>query len=332
MSLLDDSKAAVPAVASRSVACAGMVVVDHVTPPIARLPRAGELVPVDQLVLNIGGGAANTAVDLTRLGVVVSICARVGDDIFGRFATETLVAHGVGVKALRIDPRRPTSQTLIVNVRGEDRRFIHSLGANREFTAADIDEALDPPPRVLHIGYFLILPELDAAGLAERFARARQSGTKTLLDVATPGPGNYLEPLRTILPHTDVFVPNSDEAELILGERDPVRQALIFHDMGARRVVITLGEHGLISVSDDQRLRLSAYAVDFVDGSGGGDAFDAGYIVGLLENRSELDCLQLASAVGASCVRAVGTTAGVFDREQAEDFLRRHHLKVETLA
>ncbi len=288
--------------------------------------------PVDQLVLNIGGGAANTAVDLTRLGVVVSICARVGDDIFGRFATETLVAHGVGVKALRIDPRRPTSQTLIVNVRGEDRRFIHSLGANREFTAADIDEALDPPPRVLHIGYFLILPELDAAGLAERFARARQSGTKTLLDVATPGPGNYLEPLRTILPHTDVFVPNSDEAELILGERDPVRQALIFHDMGARRVVITLGEHGLISVSDDQRLRLNAYAVDFVDGSGGGDAFDAGYIVGLLENRSELDCLQLASAVGASCVRAVGTTAGVFDREQAEDFLRRHHLKVETLA
>ncbi len=82
-----------------------MVVVDHLTPPIARLPRAGELVPVDQLVLNIGGGAANTAVDLTRLGVGVSICARVGDDILGRFATETLVAHGVDVKALRIDPR-----------------------------------------------------------------------------------------------------------------------------------------------------------------------------------------------------------------------------------
>ena len=77
-----------------------MVVVDHLTPPIARLPCAGELVPVDQLVLNIGGGAANTAVDLTRLGVGVAICARVGDDIFGRFATETLVAHGVDVKAL----------------------------------------------------------------------------------------------------------------------------------------------------------------------------------------------------------------------------------------
>jgi sugar/nucleoside kinase (ribokinase family) len=308
-----------------------MVVVDHVAPPIARLPRSGELVAVDQLVLNIGGGAANTAVDLTRLDVGVAICARVGDDIFGRFATETLVSHGVDVKALRVDSRRATSQTLIVNVRGEDRRFIHSVGANLDFTSADLDQVLDPPPRVLHIGYFLILPQLDADGLAERFARARKLGTLTLLDVATPGPGNYLEPLRTVLPHTEVFVPNTDEAALILGEEDPARQALIFHDMGARRVVITRGEHGAISVSDEQRLKVGAYPVEFVDGSGGGDAFNAGYIVGLLEDRSELDCLRLASAVGASCVRAIGTTAGVFNRAQTEDFLRRYELTVETL-
>jgi sugar/nucleoside kinase (ribokinase family) len=309
-----------------------MVVVDHVAPPIARLPRAGELVAVDQLVLNIGGGAANTAVDLTRLGVGVSICARVGDDIFGRFATETLVSHGVEVKALRVDFRRATSQTLIINVRGEDRRFIHSVGANRDFTPADMDRILDPPPRVLHIGYFLILPELDADGLAERFARAREAGTLTLLDVATPGPGRYLEPLRTVLPHTDVFVPNADEAALILGEEDPVRQALTFHDMGAGRVVITRGEHGLVSVSDEHRLKLGAYPTEFVDGSGGGDAFNAGYIVGLLEGRPELDCLKLASAVGASCVRAVGTTAGVFTRAEADDFLRRHEVAVEAIA
>jgi sugar/nucleoside kinase (ribokinase family) len=308
-----------------------MVVVDHVAPPIARLPRAGELVAVDELVLNIGGGAANTAVDLTRLGVGVSICARVGDDIFGRFATETLVSHGVGVKALRVDPGRATSQTLIVNVRGEDRRFIHSVGANLDFTPGDIDQALDPAPRVLHIGYFLILPKLNATGLTERFQKARKSGTVTFLDVATPGPGNYLEPLRTILPHTDVFVPNTDEAELILGEDDPVRQASLFHEMGAKRVVITRGEQGVISVSDAHRLRLGAYPVDFVDGSGGGDAFNAGYIVGMLEGRSELDCLKLASAIGASCVRAIGTTAGVFTRAEAESFLRKNELSVEPI-
>ena len=77
------------------VVCAGLVVADHLCPPLDHLPKAGELIAVDELVLNIGGGAANTAVDLARLGSTATICARVGDDIFGRFATETLEANKV---------------------------------------------------------------------------------------------------------------------------------------------------------------------------------------------------------------------------------------------
>ena len=74
----------------RPVVCAGW---SWPTTSARRSPTcraAGELVAVDDLVLNIGGGAANAAVDLARLGVRAAICARVGDDIFGRFATETL--------------------------------------------------------------------------------------------------------------------------------------------------------------------------------------------------------------------------------------------------
>jgi sugar/nucleoside kinase (ribokinase family) len=256
----------------------------------------------------------------------------VGDDAFGRFATETLVQNGIDVRALMVDTRRATSQTLIINVRGEDRRFIHSLGANLEFTSADLDPVLDPPPRVLSIGYFLILPELDAAGLAARFAAARARGTWTVLDVAIPGPGNYLDPLRVVLPHTDVFLPNSDEAALILGERDPVRQAQAFHELGAKRVVVTCGSHGAVAISDQLRVRLGTYPVTFVDGTGGGDAFVAGYIAGLLDGLHELDCLKLASATGASCVRAVGASAGVFTRKEADAFIAAHPLEVETLS
>jgi sugar/nucleoside kinase (ribokinase family) len=237
------------------VVCAGLVVADHLCPPISHLPKPGELVTVDELVLNIGGGAANTAVDLARLGVRAAVRARVGDDIFGRFAIETLEANKVDTGSLMIDHELPTSQTLVVNVRGEDRRFIHCVGANAGFVAADLDDVLKNPPRVLHIGYFLILPRLEAAELADRFARARQAGTVTLLDVATPGPGRYLEPLKVLLRHTDVFVPNTDEAELILGESDPVRQALAFHEMGARRVVITRGEHGVVCQRRRRKLR-----------------------------------------------------------------------------
>src|SRR5262249_24312225 len=155
------------------------------------------------------------------------------------------------------------------------------------------------------------------------------AGTVTMLDVATPGRGQYLDRLRVVLPETDVFVPNTDEAELILGEPGPVRQARVFREMGARRRGITLGGGGGVSLSDEMEVRLGVYPTAYVDGSGGGDAFNAGYIVGLLEGRPELECLKLASAVGASCVRAVGTTDGVFTRDETDAFVDRHDLVVE---
>lgn len=312
------------------VVSAGVVVADHLCTPIDHLPAAGELVKADELVLNIGGGACNAAMDLARLGVRSTMCGRVGDDIFGRFVAETLRGQGVDCRGLRLDHERATSQTLIVNVKGQDRRFIHSFGANEGFTIGDLDTVLDPPPRVLFIGYFLILPHLRGPELASRMARLRQAGTITVVDVACPGPSaDYLDRLRPVLRETDVFMPNRDEAALILGETDPVKQALAFHELGAQRVVVTLGEHGAVSVSSALKARLGAYPIEFVDGSGGGDAFDSGYIAGLLEGRDEIGCLELASAVGASCVRAVGTTAGVFTRAEAEAFMSRNRLHIE---
>jgi sugar/nucleoside kinase (ribokinase family) len=308
-----------------------VVVADHLCTPIDHLPGAGELVTADQLMLNIGGCASNAAMDLARLGVRSAVCGKVGNDVFGRFVAETLRREGIDCRALAIDPVYPTSQTLIVNVRGEDRRFIHSFGANRALSVSDLAAALEVPARILYVGGYLILPSLEAEALAELFARARRQGVLTVLDVAVPGPGPYLRHLWPVLPETDVFLPNQDEAALILGEPEPGLQARMFHDLGARRVVITMGEAGAVAVSDDHKVRVGAYPIAYVDGSGGGDAFDAGYIAGLLDGLDELGCLRRASAIGASCVRAAGTTAGVFTRAEADTFIAQHKLAVEPL-
>lgn len=315
------------------VVCAGVLVADHLCTPIDRMPASGELVPAKELVLNIGGLAANVSVNLARLGVRTAICGRVGDDVFGRFVGETLESRGVDVRYLAIDRQRATSQTLIINVKGEDRRFIHAFGANAGLDATDLDAALrlDPPPRVLYIGGYLLLPGLEPEALARRLVEARKLGALTVLDVACPGPAEYLSRLEPVLPHVDVFLPNDDEAALILGIDDPAEQAQTFHAMGAGRVVITRGEHGAVSVSAGLRVRLGTYPVDFVDATGGGDAFDAGYIAGVIDGLDELSCLRLASAIGASCVRAVGTTAGIFSRAEADAFIAAHDLRIEPL-
>ena len=156
----------------------------------------------------------------------------------------------------------------------------------------------------------------------------------TVLDVATPGPADYLRSLRPVLPFTDVFLPNTDEATLILGEirPRPPGPGLPRPGRPASRRHPGRGR-GSIVVSDALRARMGAYPIDYVDATGGGDAFDAGYIAGLIEGLPELDCLKLAGAVGASCVRAVGTTAGIFDREEARRFIEfwSHELAVEPI-
>src|SRR5947207_9857147 len=115
------------------VLCAGIIVADHVSTPIPKLPDPGEVVMAERLLLTIGGCAANAAVDLVKMGVRAAVVGRVGGDRFGGIVADMLRDHGVDVAGLKVTPGADTSQTLIVNVAGQDRRFIHTFGANAEF-------------------------------------------------------------------------------------------------------------------------------------------------------------------------------------------------------
>jgi sugar/nucleoside kinase (ribokinase family) len=311
------------------VLCAGIVVADHVSTPIDHVPAAGELVMADRLLLTIGGCAANAAVDLVKMGVRAAVVGRVGGDIFGRIVAEMLRESGVDDSALKVSPNADTSQTLIVNVAGQDRRFIHTFGANAEFNAADLPLERITRCKVLYLGGYLLMPNMKQEELLPVFTAARRAGVKTVLDVAVPGKADYLTRLEKLLPQVDVFLPNNHEAEIITGERDPLRQAECFHRLGAKTTVITLGGEGAILVQEGLRLRSGVYSVPFVDATGGGDAFDAGFIYGLLNNLDAEGCVRVASALGASCVRAIGTTPGVFTRAECDAFLKENTLRIE---
>lgn len=310
---------------------AGILVADHLSPPLDRVPAAGELILVDDLPLKIGGCAANTAIDLARLEVGVGVVGCVGQDSFGRFVIETLSAEGVGVERIRQVERVPTSGTLIINVRGDDRRFIHTMGANAALRVEDIPLDEVRQAKVLYIGGYLLMSNFDAEPLAALFAQARAAGVKTVLDIVLPGPEDHWHRLAPVLAQTDVFLPNYDEALAITGQKDPVRQAERFVAAGVDTAVITCGGDGTVLVSGRERLRAATYPVDFVGATGAGDAFDAGYIAALVAGLEPRDCLAWGSALGASCVRSIGATESVFRRGEAEQFLREHQLEIETI-
>src|SRR5262249_15619157 len=151
-----------------------------------------ELVIADGMTLAIGGCAANAAVDLTKMGVKAAVVGQVGNDIFGRVVSDLLREARVDVSLIQFSERSETSQTMIVNVAGQDRRFIHTFGANGEFSAMDIPLEQAKHCRVLYLGGYLLMKNVHAEELAEVFAAARKAGATTVLDVVTPGPGDYL--------------------------------------------------------------------------------------------------------------------------------------------
>src|SRR5262249_22787149 len=149
--------------------------------------------------------------------------------------------HGVDVSAIGVSPNSDTSQTLIVNVKGDDRRFVHTFGANADFNAADIPLERVARCKILYLGGYLLMPNIRQDDLVPVFQAARKAGAKTVLDVGLPAPtGDYVAQLDRLLPHVDYFLPNHHEGEVITGEKDPLCQAERFRSLGAGTVIITM--------------------------------------------------------------------------------------------
>jgi sugar/nucleoside kinase (ribokinase family) len=307
------------------VLCAGILVGDLFVPPLPRVPAAGELLVTDDFLMQAGGCAANVAVALSKLGVDSRVVGKVGRDSFGDFVISALAGYGIDVSFIGRSKTMGTAKTVIVPVAGDDRRYIHTVGANADLTGHDFAPSAMAGIDVVYLGGYLVLPGLLPRAVVELFEAAHHAGARTLLDVVLPGDTKAsMDDLRRILPSVDFFLPNSDEASRLTGEHDPERQAAVFNDAGAQTVVITMGAEGLVARSAKDIRRIAAPSIDVVDGSGAGDAFAAGLIVGILEGWPAGRSLTFASEVGALACTALGCTDGIPDRELVTERMSTH--------
>jgi sugar/nucleoside kinase (ribokinase family) len=220
---------------------------------------------------------------------------------------------------------------VILNISGEDRRYIHTVGANAELKAEDVDLELVRQSRCLYVGGYGLCPGFRSESVADLFRFAQAHDVLTVLDVAGACAAEGLEPYRAVLPHTDVFLPNADEARLITGETDLLRQAGHFAACGAGLIAITRGGEGAFVRARQAAWLAGAYHLPVVDQAGAGDAFDAGFILGMQQNWDLPRTLAFASAIGASACTQLGTTAGVWTLPAALAFVAANPLAIEAL-
>ena len=311
------------------VGCAGILVSDTFCGPMAGLPQEGQLLAVGDMPTKAGGCAANVAIDLAKQDITVDIAGCLGDDPSARVLLAGLEAHQVGCDRIVYSRDLPTSKTVILLVSGQDRRYIHSFGANAAFTVGHINRAWVQSLKVFYLGGLFLMPAFRLDEFLDLLQFCRSQGVTTVVDVVIPHNTILPRDLRPLLQAADYILPNDDEAHAMTGETEPMAQLRALTAWGANTVMITLGKRGVVAAQGGRCWQAGIYPMpELVDPSGSGDAFAAGVVTGIVRQWDLPRTIQYASALGASATRALGTTDGVFTSSEAEEFTTHHALNI----
>ena len=107
----------------------------------------------------------------------------------------------------------------------------------------------------------------------------------------------------------DEFLPSLDDLRTVCGLEAPLDIVAWSHRMGARSVVLKLGERGAL-VSDGRRcLAVAPHRVDVVDATGAGDCFDGSYLARRAAGDDAVTAARWASAAAALATTGYGAVA-----------------------
>ena len=294
----------------------GIFVVDVIGRPIDRFPEKGSLVVFDELEMHSGGCANNTAIALAKLGIDVGAIGRIGTDKFGDFVLGTLDSNQVDTRGMVRDAKTNTSVTFVAVASDGERSFLHYMGSNGFFSVVDINMDLIRASKFLHVAGSFVMPKLDGEPTAHVLRQAKEAGVMTSLDTVWDTSGNWLKTLEPCLPYVDVFLPSINEAEQLTGLDSPSDIAKFLMGYGIQTVGLKMGKRGSYVRTGTEEIHVPAYEVDVVDATGAGDAYVAGFLAGTVMGWDLKRTSELASAAGAACVTAIGTTAGIKNLEE----------------
>jgi sugar/nucleoside kinase (ribokinase family) len=294
----------------------GIFVADMLGKPIDHFPEKGKLVLFDELEIHTGGCANNTAIALTRLGVSVGAMGKIGNDRFGDLILHTLAENQVDTAGIQRDVNVNTSFTFVAIASDGERSFCHYIGANGELSEDDLNWDIIKTAKILHVAGALVMPRFDGQPMANVLQKAKTLGITTSLDTAWDATGKWLETLEPCLPFVDIFLPSLTEAQHLTGKSEVREISTFLRNYGISTIGLKMGERGSYVSTPEEELFVPAYPVSIVDATGAGDAYVAGFLTGTVKGWDLKTTAELASATGAACVTAIGTTAGIQNLEE----------------
>ncbi|WP_075073274.1 carbohydrate kinase family protein [Longilinea arvoryzae] len=298
------------------VAVLGAAAVDWVA-RVNALPRKDGIAWADRYEPFPGGSGANMASAIAHLGKSVRFIGRLGDDEGGQILWQAFQADGVDTSAVRIEKGcRSASCFIAVDSLGE--REIYCLGG-----VALYDQPADLAPE-----WFEGLQVLAIADAYPEVALSaiELAGGQTKV-VFTPGglmAGLPKSDLDRLLSKSQAVIVSRVEAEKISGRNIPEDAIRDLVGRGSKVVIVTLGERGVLMWDGESMIAVPACKVEtIVDTTGAGDAFSAGFMVGIIEGMDWISAAKLGNAVSSMKIGYFGARNGVPNLQQAMGWIKQ---------
>lgn len=314
----------------RGILAGGNFITDYVK-VIEAWPEQDTLATILTESMSNGGGPYNILKDIAALApeVPLEACGLVGKDANGQWILDDCAAAGIDTTQLHPTSEAATSYTDAMTVESSGRRtFFHQRGANALLAPGHFDFS-STKARVFNLGFLMLLDTLDTldtdgeTGSSKVLRAAREHGLLTTVDcVSTPHP-NFRQIVLAAVRHADVLFINEFEIGQVLGRevsslRDSMEAAavklatltgeapcrIVLHS--TRGAVVADGS-GIVAAQASVTLAESEIA----GATGAGDAFAAGYLLGLHEGEDTSTCLRYAVAIAAQSLTDATPSRGI---------------------
>jgi sugar/nucleoside kinase (ribokinase family) len=290
--------------------------------PFTEVPAGGGCHPLEEITLAVSGAAGTAAIAAARMGLRTLAVGGVGDDLMGDWVLQRLRHFGVDTSAMQRKTGGKTSSSIVTTRVDGSRPALHMSGATGTFFVSDADLATVVDCTVFHAGGVGLMHAMDEGRTAEVMRAAKAAGATTTVDVFAGSPGDIADVAR-VLPHTDHFLPSIEEARALSGLFEMADVARFFHALGVGACVFTLGEEGAYYHDHTgATFRMPAFDVPVKCTCGCGDAFNAGFAVGLVHGFDVETTVRFAQATAALDATGLGSQAGVQSFEHTLEFAR----------
>ena len=301
----------------QGILAGGNFITDYVK-VIREWPAQDTLASIVREEMSNGGGPYNVLKDIAVLAPEVSreACGLIGNDLNGDWIIEDSRKNGIEVERLQRTSEASTSYTDAMTVESTGRRtFFHQRGAN---ALLDLEHFSfeGSNAKIFHLGYLMLLDRLDEiddegrTGAEKILKKAREAGMITSVDCVSETDNRFPEVVKAAMRSAHLLFINEFECGQVLQrEVVPEKEAMVkaasdllgFAGDDAR-VVLHAANGAVVTDREGRVEALGAVALPedmIVGATGAGDAFAAGFLLGVHEDRDPSVCLKYAVSSAA---------------------------------